>query len=61
MQAMDVHCCLIVAVWSHARATASVIELEFAAAQYAAVKKAAQMLQTIDIMFQIFNYCHYNL
>jgi hypothetical protein len=33
----------------------------FAAAQYATVKKAAQMLQTIDIMFQSFNYCHYNV
>ena len=49
--------CLLVA-WYHARATASVIELEFVVAQYAVVKKAAQTtLQTRDLisMFQVLN------
>src|SRR5258705_8655759 len=41
MQATVVQCYLIVSAWCHARATASVIEPEFATAHYATVKQAA--------------------
>ena len=59
MQAMDVHCYLIVVVWYHAQADVNVIKPGLAAAPYASVKKVAQITHLIhEVRSQKLLNCH---
>lgn len=57
MQAMNVHCYLIVVVWSHAQADENVIKPGFAAANYASVNKVAQTIYMKHKVTSIISCC----